>query len=148
MKQGQQKFPYLDYGPQRLAFHPVIVDIYMNQGNIPPQTNPQQANVPCLLTGSPFDGFRQKVQATCGFTHIALFDPAITILDGYRSNSQGQNTSGQYILAIPSTTDRPPVSGNFYIAVFQFQTLIPGAGLKQVVLLDRRTPIGSWPKLL
>jgi hypothetical protein len=63
----------------------------------------------------------------------------VEVRDGYTGTNSAAGGSASDTIAIPTGQ-----TGNTWIVVISFVTMIPGAGRRRIILLDRRPAPSSW----
>ena len=117
------------------------MDIYSGSISFPPQAmNKRATAVPVQITGDFLESTRQRVQSSFAYSHVALCDPTVEVRDGYTGTNSAAGGSASDTIAIPTGQ-----TGNTWIVVISFVTMIPGAGRRRVILLDRRPAPANWP---
>jgi hypothetical protein len=125
--------PGITYLPDIDTFLSQTADIYSWGAGPPPiPGNKRSSNVNILITGTYFEGMRQKVNAADCYTHVIIVDANVEIRDNYQVGGQ-QGTGSSDLLTIPSGQ-----TGNYWIVRFSFVTQLPGMGRKKIILADRQ----------
>lgn len=139
-RSGEVVIPYLADGT---AFFTESCDIYVctvSPTAIGPDTI--RDTVSCLFTGSPLEGYRSKVANALAYTHLAVLDHNVQVIDSYKGQGVAVNDRPDFFAVTSAQTS------NYYRAVLSFVTIIPGMGKKKVVLLDRWSTPGDWTTVL
>jgi hypothetical protein len=129
------------YIPDLGTFFDATADIRSTIGHVV-QANGGPSKVNILLTGTPLEGHRSRVNTTDSYTHIAIVDPNVPVRDQYTGQGQTLSANPDAFLIPAGQTN------NKWMAVFSFVTVLPGLGRRRIVLLDRWGTPGNWNALL
>jgi hypothetical protein len=86
------------------------------------------------------EGSAPRAQQSFSYSHVIIGPANLEIHDAY-TGASGTPGNGDYV-AVPSGV------ANYYLAVHSFVTVLPGLGIKRVILADRTGTPGAWNQVL